>query len=274
MKRFFSSALAIAILTVPFSATSADIMVISGGSPGGNYNRWGVNLSRMLQQSARIKAEVVQSGGSKDNIACIEDGTCHVSFTQVDALKSMGAGGADILGDMGQECVFVAVHKDGKIGDEDDLQKEGNGARIAVGSAGSGAQISWSYMQQLEDGYKATSAVYTGGARALAKLKAKQVDAVMFVTSPENLGHKLIAGVLANKDLEFIDIDDSDLNDELPDGTPVYVFEDVTVKPGLFATKVETICTGVVAIGSPNLTDRAAEAVANLFLSNAEAIKQ
>lgn len=269
MRKLIASVFAALIFTSP--ALFAQDMVISGGAKGGNYHRWATNLATLLKGSARIKATVKTSGGSKDNIGCIQDGSCHVAFTQVDAMKALGAQNVEILGDLGKECVFLVVGKDGKIGDEDDLQDKSKEASIGVGRAGSGAQVTWSYMQQLEEGYKATSAAYQGGSRGLAQVAAGRLDAMIFVTAPGNLNHKLIAGVNASEKLEFIDVDDSDLNDKLPDGRAVYTFESIDTKDG-FGGGIETICTGVVAIGSSALTEEQGDAVADLFLTNAAAI--
>ncbi len=254
------------------AAASADV-VISGGKKGGSYAKYAANLAKIVKGRTGMAATAQASGGSLANVQCVANKECAVGLTQADALAASGrASDVEVLGALGRECVYIAYNVDGRVTDEDHLQdKMDPPAQIAVGSAGSGSQASWDYMTQLEEAYKASGAVYSGGNRSLSKVVTGKLDAFMFVTDPSSAGHKLIAAVAANKKLKFMDVDDSDLNDKLPDGTAVYEFDDIDVPGALW--DVETICTPLLVIADPDASEDVLEVVAGALLNNVAAIK-
>jgi len=268
----------VAIVVILFTALAAQATqtsFVTGGKKGGSYERWGKNLTNLMRAQGIKGAQYQPSKGAQQNVQRVKAGEATVGFTQGDVLMAEGAQGVEIMGALGKECVFVVVNESGIVQDEDDLQSEhdGKAPRIAVGGKGTGSQVSWSYMSKLEDGYKTAAQDYIGGTRALGKLAAGQLDAVMFVTAPGNLNHRLIAAVNGNDKLKFIDIDDSDLNDDLPSGEPVYTFEEVDTKEG-WGGGIDTICTQVVAIANVEADEDVLDELSNLFLSNAAAITQ
>lgn len=254
-------------------ASANDTVVISGGSKGGSYDRWANNVGAILR-GLGYKAEVKRSRGSGTNVERVVAGEAHVGFTQGDVLMAKGGQGVEILAELGEECVFLVGNKDGRVTDEDDLQStEEPVLKIGVGKAGSGSQITWQYMVQLEDGYGASAAQFQGGARSLAAVASGQLDAAMFVTSPSRLDHKLIQAVNGNDKLMFLDVNDSDLNDKLPNGSPVYLFKDIDTKAG-WGGGIETICTPVLVIANPDVDEDLLDDLAGQLLSNKAAVLQ
>ncbi len=245
---------------------------ISGGAKGGNYERWAHNLAGLMKGQG-FAPTVMTSKGAVENLARVKDGSAAVGWVQGDTLMANGADGVEILGTLGTECAFLVGRTDGKVRDEDDLQDDNGQTIAAVGPRGSGSQTTWAYMGQLEEDYKRSAAQYVGGTRAMGKLMAGQVDAMLFVTAPGNLDHRLIAAVNGNEKLEFLDVDDGDLNDKLPSGQPVYTFESVVVEKGTFSdTEVETICTPVLAVAKVDADDAILDELANILVGNIAAV--
>ncbi|KJZ17452.1 hypothetical protein TW86_04160 [Halomonas sp. S2151] len=255
-------------------AAEANVTITTGKSGGTYHGTFGANLNQILREHG-IPAEVQTSLGSVENLNRIAAGEAQVGFTQGDVLASWlrdnPSANIEIVGELGQECVYVAVNKDGKVSDEDDLT---SGIKIAVGEQGTGSAVSWDYLRTLEDDYAEASTFYQGGIRSLGKVSSGQLDAFMWVTSPDNLNHGYLNAVNASDSLEIIDLDDYSLNEKLPNGEQVYEFRDVVVKEGTFNdTEVEVPCTDVLVVADPNMDYEAIETVAGAVLMNSNRIR-
>jgi TRAP-type uncharacterized transport system substrate-binding protein len=172
----------------------------------------------------------------------------------------------EILGDLYKECAYLVVRCDGKVRNEDNLQTKKN-VTIAVGKKGSGTAVTWDYMIQLEPKYKNASVVFVGGSRALGKLAAKNIDAVMWVERPRLDG--TVATVLKNKELCLRGFNDMDLNDRLPStGKPVYEFQDIDIARGFFNDKeIKTACVDAVIIARADTNEDVLDAIADALLN-------
>lgn len=260
-------------LAVPAMAESE--VTITSGSPGGTYhNVFGANLGRILSERG-TSVEVMPSAGSLENLQRLASGDADVGFTQADALDSFldknPTSNIEIMGGLGQECIYVATSEDG-LENEDGLEREGT--KIAVGDQGSGSAESWDYMRTLEEGYQNSSTYYTGGARALAQVKTGQLDAFMWITSPSNLNHDFLKMVMQDgSGLKLIDMNDWDMNDKLPNGQQAYEFRDVVVQKGFFDKEIETACTQVMVVANGDLDTRVLEQVARAVMMNSNRIR-
>ena len=135
MKKVIMAAIAVASLCLSNAASAADV-VITTGQQGLTYNAvYGVNLASALSEYG-YSSTVIPSKGSLDNLDKVASGTAQIGFTQADAFQfwrsrhSNEAQKVDIIGELADECVFVAVKKGGKVSDEGDLKA---GVKIAVG---------------------------------------------------------------------------------------------------------------------------------------------
>jgi len=264
MKLILSLALAAILAT-----TAAVADTITTGSKTGNYFRVGNKLNAALGGGH----SVINSGGSVENLDRLVSGEAQIGLVQMDAYawyinKHPGAEAKlEIMGELYKECAYMAVRCNGKVKDEDDLQTV-EGAKIAVGKQGSGTAVTWDYMIQLEDGYKNAAVDFKGGTRALGKLAAKQLDAVMWVTKPR-LDGKMAATVVANKDLCLVGFNDMDLNDKLPStGKPVYEFIKIDTAKGFFNDKeITTACVDAVIIASADADEDSLETLADILLN-------
>ncbi|WP_339119008.1 TAXI family TRAP transporter solute-binding subunit [Halomonas sp. BMC6] len=270
-------AMAVAAALSCSAAAYAKDVVITAGVQGGTYHDvYGVNLTNILREQ-RISAEVQASRGSVENLERINAGDADVGFTQADALaaflRSNPTAHLEIVGALGQECVYMAAQKDGKVEDDDDLGEEG--VRVAIGERGTGSAESWGFMRTLEPDYQEASVYYQGGIRTLAQVKTGQMDAFMWVTSPDNRNHRFFEAVMQpDSGLVMIDVDSRKLRGELPNGEAVYTLRDVTIAEGFLSdTEVRVPCTDVLVVARGDMEDVAIEAVATAVMMNTNRIR-
>lgn len=245
-KTILSFAILTALSTVAVAQEVPPVTVVSTGISGGVYaGTYGVNLARFLS-AKKIPNKVVNSAGSMENLQRLEKDEAQITFATYDAYAyylKKGGTQLNILAPLREECGYLVVKKNGKVRNEDDLQTV-KGAVIAIGDSGSGSETMWNYMATLESGYKNAQPVIQGGTLAINQLGTNGgPDAFLFVTTQNNLTHKLVQAVNNKADLIFVDIDDNDLNDKLPNGSAVYTFKSNTVNNNLFGGSVTTICT-------------------------------
>ncbi|WP_136805822.1 TAXI family TRAP transporter solute-binding subunit [Desulfosediminicola flagellatus] len=264
MKRML---VAVMVLLVA-GAAMAEGPVITTGSKTGSYVKVGHNLKNMLGTG-----EVITSKGSVENLERLMKGEAQIGLVQMDAFAWYAlkhpevSTELEIIGGLYEECAYLAVRKEGKVQSEDDLQSVKD-ATIAVGSKGSGTAVTWDYMLKLEPKYKNSRVEFTGGSRALSKLIAKQVDAVMWVTQP-NLDGQMAKTVLKNEDLELVGFNDKDLNDKLPStGKPVYQFRKIDTQKGFFNDKeITTACVEAVIVARKDTNEDILESVSDALLN-------
>lgn len=266
-------AISAALSSVP--ALADDITITTGYAGGSYHNVLGNNLGQILGERGH-DVTLQESAGSIENIERVASGDAQLGFAQADAVafwsdRNAGAN-VQIIGSLGSECVYIAAGEHSGIDDEDDLEE---GVKIAVGDQGSGSAVSWQYLQQLEDDYQETSTYFRGGVLAMSQVKGGQLDAFLWVTSPENLDHKYLRAALADgSGMKLIDVDDYSLNEELPNGEQVYEFRDVVVKEGTFSdTEVEVPCTSVLVIASETASGTVLEDVATAVMMNSNRIQ-
>ncbi len=259
----------LAITMILMCAVSSYAVTITTGSKKGNYFKVGHRLSSAIGG----KNTVMTSKGSIENLDRLMDGTAQIGIVQMDAYAwylnrhPEAANELEIMGHLYKECAYLAVQCKGKVRDEDDLQTVKD-VTIAVGKKGSGTAISWDYMIQLEPKYKNAQVVFTGGTRALGKLAAKQLDAVMWVTAPR-LDGKMATTVMKNKDLCLVGFNDMDLNDKLKStGKPVYEFQKIDIAKGFFNDKeIKTTCVDAVIIARSDTDEDVLETISDIILN-------
>lgn len=242
-------------------------IVITTGKSGGGYNTIGERLKNVLAEQDQ-PAQVQTSAGSLENLNRLDDpqSPVNIGLSQADALKyylkdhPSFADKLINLGEIGKECVFIVTGKDSDIHDDSDLQKA-SGKLIAVQSPNSGVAVTWEYMTVLEPAFKNTAPAFVDGAEALLQMKssgkASKIQAAMVVQRPMAKSTEMQVVLENPQDFRLVPVKDWDLNDELPDGSAVYTFENVTVaeKKWGFDTTVDTICTrGLLLANKTKLT--------------------
>ena len=274
--KFYKEGLALAggtilsLLLFSAAAKAVEPYTVTTGGKQGSYYKVGFNLTGAIPGGT-----VATSKGSVMNLERLMKGEAQLGMTQMDVVAwyadkfPASINKLEIMGGLYQECVYIAYNKNGKVHNEDDLQKEG--VTIAVGKKGSGGAVTWDYMRKLEPGYKKASVSYTGGTRALNKLAvgdSSGIDAVLWVTKP-NLNGKFAQSVINNDALQFMNVNDKDLNDTYkPIGKPVYVFQTIETEKGFFNDQeFSTICMDAVLIADSEANEELLDEVADLTLN-------
>ena len=270
MKKSFT-AIAAVLLFSSFGATAADI-TITTGQQGLTYNAvYGVNLASALSEYG-YKSTVVPSKGSLDNLDKVASGEAQIGFTQADAFQfwrsrhGNEAQKVDIIGELGDECVFVAVKDGGKVGSESDLKE---GIKIAVGEPASGSYASWQYLQSLEKDYAKVETYAKGGVRSLAKVTTGEYDAFLWVSAPDRTNKFLESVNQKGSGLTMISMNGWSVDDKLPNGKAVYELKKAVTESGwLSDSKVKVPCTKTLVVANTDAGDDMLETASTVLLKN------
>ena len=270
MKKSFT-AIAAVLLFSSFGATAADI-TITTGQQGLTYNAvYGVNLASALSEYG-YKSTVVPSKGSLDNLDKVASGEAQIGFTQADAFQfwrsrhGNEAQKVDIIGELGDECVFVAVKDGGKVGSESDLKE---GIKIAVGEPASGSYASWQYLQSLEKDYAKVETYAKGGVRSLAKVTTGEYDAFLWVSAPDRTNKFLESVNQKGSGLTMISMNGWNVDDKLPNGKAVYELKKADTESGwLSDSKVKVPCTKTLVVANTDAGDDMLETASTVLLKN------
>lgn len=272
MKKRFLSAVTAAVLLCASAGAAANAVTITTGQQGLTYNAvYGVNLASALSEYG-YSSTVIPSKGSLDNLDKVAAGEAQIGFAQADAYQywrqrhGNEAQHVDIIGELADECVFVAVKSGGKIGDESDLKA---GMKIAVGEPTSGSYASWQYLQSLEKDYAKVETYAKGGVRSLAKVTTGEYDAFMWVSAPDRSNKFLEAVNQKDSGLTVINMNGWHVDDKLPNGKPVYELKKATTESGwLSDSKVKVPCTKTLVIANVDAGDDMLETASTVLLKN------
>ncbi len=265
------TAIAAAFLCLSFSATAQDV-VITTGQQGLTYNAvYGVNIASAMSEYG-YSSTVITSKGSLDNLDKVAAGEAQIGFAQADAYQywrqrhGNEAQHVDIIGELADECVFVAVKAGGKIDDESDLKA---GMKIAVGEPTSGSYASWQYLQSLEKDYAKVETYAKGGVRSLAKVTTGEYDAFLWVSAPDRSNKFLEAVNQKDSGLTVINMNGWHVDDKLPNGKPVYELKKATTETGwLSDSKVKVPCTKTLVVANVDAGDEMLETASTVLLKN------
>ncbi|HHA1670076.1 TPA: TAXI family TRAP transporter solute-binding subunit [Enterobacter roggenkampii] len=271
MKKSLTAIMAGLLLCLSASAWATDI-TITTGQQGLTYNAvYGANLASALSEYG-YTSTVIPSKGSLDNLDRVASGEAQIGFTQADAYQfwrqrhGNEAQHVDIIGELGDECVFVAVKAGGKIGDESDLKE---GVKIAVGEPASGSYASWQYLQSLEKDYAKVETYAKGGVRSLAKVTTGEYDAFLWVSAPDRSNKFLEAVNQKDSGLVVIDMNGWHVDDKLPNGKPVYELQKAVTESGWISdSKVKVPCTKTLVVANVGAGDDMLETASTVLLKN------
>ncbi len=235
-------------------AASKQEVWVASGMPGGTYRAvYARNLERLMQS---YKVLYNKSTGSQQNLDLLADGKADIAFVQADVYAWLSARqpeltqGMQVVGSLGDECIYIAYREDGRITRFDQLGASADGApaKLAVGDASGGAAGSWANMVRLAPRLASVRVDNQGGTLALNQLAVGQYDAALWVTDPGNLEHKLLQGTLRTEGLGLMPIQDDALLAPLPDGTRIYRARSVKLKDSWRSPKLDTVCTTALVI--------------------------
>ena len=230
--------------------------VIGTALKDGKYYIAGNRLTNGMPNSVAAETD-----GSKQNMELLAQGQINGAIVQADAFNTFLEANPQykdklLAASLDAEEQIQIVMLKGKT--EDDLQNKN--ASIYVGPMKSGGAASWYAMTKLEteyakasvmsDNYSATSEI------ALNKLKSGEYTALIR-TSIANTDDKFVKNVSGDKEIQFVNVNDRNLNDTIKVNgkeQSMYEFRDMSVTNGVFGgKKVETLAVKVLFVFNKDL---------------------
>ena len=229
-------ALAAVLLWMAFREDSAiEELVISGGAPGGAYQRIAETLAAEIRiELPDTEVRVIPSQGSLENVNHVTKGEAQLGIVQNDV---DGPANIRVLSPLHEEVLHVFVLKGSGIESLPDLR----GKRIAVGPEGGGTA---KLIRNLFDQYGLTEAdvemIYGPSKDAIAALNEEEVDVCAMVTA---LGSELCCEILSNGKAQLMGIAEPGMNGSIVDGFRLhYPFIHPAIIPrGSYATESVTM---------------------------------
>ena len=279
IKVFLLGVFAIIALVALTAVTTGKVHAesIGSGFPEGHYYKsYAPNLAAEVGKidrtfSGKNMLQVVATDGSLDNLDKTSSGEVQVSLTQPDAFmffRSTEPNKANqivLLGNVPvEECVLMVTSENSKIKEFDDLTKDHT---VNIGVPGSGSQASWAYFKKLIPTLKDIRTNENSNVLALGDLQTGAADAMIFVTTKDRTSEVLEMVNAEDSGLRFVDLEDSNLNEKLPSGKPVYTAEKVNVEPGSnWPDKVMGQCMRLQVVANTNNSRKLNEAVVRAII--------
>lgn len=217
--------------------------IIGTASKTGKYYAAGTKLCQGV-----AKCIAAETDGSKQNLELLSQGYINGAIVQADAYNTFVDSNPNlkdklVAADLGAEEQVQIVMRKG--GDEDHLQN--SRAVVYVGTLKSGGAASWLSMATLEKGYSKAAVVtddYSAtSAIALNKLRNGEFTAIIR-TSQADLNDPFVKQIANDPDLEFVNVDDKDINDEISvNGKPqqMYRFTEMSTAKGFIGNKAVVV---------------------------------
>ncbi len=242
---------------------------LATGPEGGTYRSiYGANLESQMRGT---KVFYRDTAGSAENIELLREGRADIAFVQADVFAVAFAAGetADlqVIGRLSDECLYVAHRIGGRIEQFADLKAppDGQPASVAVGPPDGGPAGSWRWLSERDPELAGNEVDAQGGTLALNQLGVGRFDAVVWVTDPLNLDHKMLRAVTRNDALAIMPVTDAALLEPLADGTVIYKKQKVALTGGFRPKKVETICTSALVLMRRDADTALVERVSDLI---------
>lgn len=258
------------LVAMAWSTAQAEV-VISTGVKGMTYHeKYGVSFVRILGEY-EIPSKRTISRGAVENMNRLCKGEADFAPTQGDAysvwVKKNPKCANDVypIGKLPMECVFAASN--GKVKDEDDIKA---GVTVASGKPYAGSGESWEFLKLLESDYAKATTTRKGELEAIGALNAGQIDLFVWVTSMANAETNRYARMVnKSENLNWVELDDHSLNEELPDGGQVYTFKTMVVdSSGVFNTEVEAPCTDTLVLARRGADPEAIDIITEALILN------
>jgi TRAP-type uncharacterized transport system substrate-binding protein len=235
-------------------AAEKPVVWIASGATGGTYR--GVYAKNFEKHLRSYDVFHRTTTGSGENLDLLVSGEADVAFAQADIYAAQLRQDPErledvvMIGRIATECVYIAYRKGGTVQSLAQLGQsvDGRPAKIAVGPAAGGGTGTWRHFAILDPALANAAVDHGGDTLALNQLAAGDYDAMIWVTDPNNLRHKLLQAVRANDELGLMPIDDPKFVYTLPSGTKIYERRKVVLEEGWRGDKLNTVCTGALVL--------------------------
>ena len=263
-------ALTLALPTASVRAASEEVVIASGLRGRTYHDIYGSNLVILLPA---FKVRQRSTQGSVENLDLLAKGRADVGFAQIDVYAALMREDRSryeklgIIGRLADECVFIAIRKDGPIRGADSLKATVGDRKpvLAVGESGGGMHGTWLFVKELDPAFGATAIRFTPGTLAINHLATGIVDAVAWITDPVNVDHKLLRAVKADDSLGLVGLADPALVHALPNGAPVYEARTLPVSDGIKPETIDTICTSSMIFTRPGADPHLVDAISDVL---------
>jgi TRAP-type uncharacterized transport system substrate-binding protein len=243
---------------------------IASGEVGGTYQ--GIYAKNFEKQLRSYDVFHRTTTGSGENLELLVSGKADVAFAQADIYAAQLRQDPErlkdvvMIGQIATECVYIAYRKGGAVESLAQLGQpvDGRPAKIAVGPAPGGASGTWRHFTTLDPALANATVDHGGDTLALNQLATGAYDAMIWVTDPNNLGHKLLQAVRANNELELMPIKDPKFVYTLPSGTRIYERRKVALEESWPTDKLDTVCTGALVLARKNSDPEFIQKLANI----------
>jgi hypothetical protein len=244
---------------------------IASGASGGTYR--GVYAKKFEKELRGYEVFHRMTTGSGENLELLASGKANVAFAQADIYAMLLRQDPErleeivLIGRIATECVYIAYRSDGVVQSLAQLgQPVGERpAKIAVGPAPGGASGTWRLFTKLDPTLANAAVDHGGDTLALNQLATGAYEAMIWVTDPTNLKHKLLRAVRVNDDLSLMAIDATILDYALPSGIRIYERRTVDIEENWRGDKLDTVCTGALVFArkdsGPELIKKLADIV-------------
>lgn len=249
-------------------AQAETVLRLCTGSPGKTYIRVGQALAEMAPQltAGGMRIEVVQSGGSLDNMNRALAGECDGFIAQGDAIdfytsqiNKEAAGKFQVMGELYKELTLLVCRRGSGIDDLDELDD----GTLAAGNMGSGSLATFLNLQQLDpgeygdikvfpaNGFEGAMAVINGQADCMMDVIAPQSDLIQTLNDNPNTGSQLYFAEIDNDDLEDYEVDDKQVYKLVTFDDETYPELSTTGDPEILAISAVLVLTKDYARANP-----------------------
>ncbi len=205
-----------------------ELLVISGGSPGGAYQRIAHALADEIQRGLPETKVVVEfSQGTKENITRVASGTAELGLVQND---SDGPANIRVVSPLHEEVLHLFVGRNSNIRQLQDLR----GKRIAVGPEGGGTAKLIENLFELY-GLNEAELVFEPMDEAFAELQEGTVQVCAMVTA---LGTPLCREILSTGQIRLLGISEPGMAGNIVEGFRLHYpfIHPATIPRGSYAT--------------------------------------
>ena len=222
-------------------AAHAESLSLCTARADGNYYAAG-QIIKSRANAERLRIELRETAGSVDNLAKLARGECDAAIVQLDAYlvyqETHRRNRLDLARPnyLYEEFVHLICRRDAGIHAIEDLAGGSAKHRILIGEPESGSAATWRSFTLLDPSYAALATEPVGGMQALAELqKANRASCMIYVSG---LRSNFSAAVNdAGDSLQFVSVDDPDLDEARFAGERIYRFREIPsgTYPGLEA---------------------------------------
>lgn len=231
MSKYAASLLCLSLFFAAASVSAnTPLLKLCTGSPNGNYFASGQEIQRQLTRQG-VDIQLVETGGSMDNLQKMATEDCDAGFAQIDAyLHYQAMNQANRLEvewprHLYGEYVHLVCRRDAAIASIQDLKQANANQPLMIGASGSGSAITWNSLARLETDYLDVPTQTAAPVDALAAVRDGKSSCLIFVSGLNS--EYLASAEEAGEVLKLAAVDDRVLENAKHFGKAIYEFQEI-----------------------------------------------